>query len=200
MKQELLDKLIEAEGGYKLINIKNDKGGRTFAGISYRSNPDWVGWKELEYFQENKEITQNVIDKLKPFVRQLYKERYWDTVHLNDDVFDEFPYHEEITDLKNILFHISVLSGPKVAIYCLQNALGKISVDGIWGPNTREKLANELSSFTNYNNEDENNNLESLQRGIALTIISRFVRIVQNDRSQNKFLLGWISRFLKLVG
>ena len=200
MSDEIFEKLIKAEGGYVYTQIENDKGGKTFAGISQRSNPDWEGWNKLKYVKANKKVDEVLIATLRPLVKELYRVRYWNAAHLNDKIFDEFDETNELNDLKNMIFHISVLSGPKIAIYCLQNSLGEIEADGLWGPKTREKLGRELSLYANYNLEDENNNIECIQRGIALSIINRFVKICDNDRSQEKFLRGWIKRFLKLVG
>ena len=199
MTQEMLNKLIEAEGGWKFIRVPHDKGGDTFAGISKRANPRWEGWGILNKYEPNTDLPEEVVTELKPLVNFLYKTNYWETVHLDDSIYGEFGDHAEIEELKVLLFHISVLSGPRIAIFALQNALGGIAADGLWGPNTREKLATELGLFANYNNQEENNNIECLQRGIILTMINRFVRICLNDRSQDRFLLGWAKRMLELA-
>ena len=200
MSDEIFNKLIEAEGGYKFIEVEDDKGGKTFAGISQKSNPDWQGWKTLQDYQPNKPLSENIIEYLKPLVKQLYRERYWKSAALDDEIFQQFNQEGEIIELKNMIFHISVLSGPRVAMFCLQNALGKIEPDGLYGPQTRERLGQELSLYSSYFVDEENNNLECIQRGMALTVINRFIKITDNDSSQRKFLRGWIKRFLKLVG
>lgn len=202
MNQEVLDRLIEAEGGYKYIQIKDDKGGRTFAGISHRSNPDWIGWAYLDSCKPNNPVPVDSIKKLKPLVKKLYDEKYWVKANLSSAVFTGKDY-SELNDLKEMLFHISVLSGPRVAIYCLQNAIG-VRPDGIWGERTMAALQSEISYFErqrdNGNYIANNDNLECIQRGVALNVINRFVRIVDNDSTQAKFLKGWIKRSLNLVG
>ena len=199
MTQEILDKLIIAEGGYKLTNVKNDRGGETYAGISKRANPYWEGWATLDGCHPNEDVPEEIVNALKPLVRDLYFEKYWKAAGLNKAIWVDYQTYTEVAELQELLFHISVLSGSKISIYCLQNSLGGISVDGIWGPKTAEKLHKELEDFISQT-EKENNNIECISRGIALVMINRFVRIVQNDRSQGKFLLGWCARFLKLLG
>ena len=38
------EKTLLAEGGYKLTDVANDKGGQTYAGITRRDHPAWQGW------------------------------------------------------------------------------------------------------------------------------------------------------------
>ena len=194
MTQEMLDNLIKAEGGYKYIRVEKDKGGDTFAGISKRANPDWEGWNSLHYYKPNMPLPQNVIDNLKPLVKELYRRNYWEAASLDDNCFADDS--EEMVELKTLLFNVSVLSGPRIAIFALQNSLGGIEADGIMGPKTRDAMNDQRLTF---NADDPNNSLESLQRGIVLTMINRFVRICLNDRSQDRFLLGWTKRMLELT-
>ena len=44
----IIDEVIETEGGLKLINVKNDRGKQTYAGISRRFWPNWDGWKLVD--------------------------------------------------------------------------------------------------------------------------------------------------------
>ena len=39
--EQAFSKTMGAEGGYKLTDIKGDKGGQTYAGISRRFHPDF---------------------------------------------------------------------------------------------------------------------------------------------------------------
>ena len=63
-------KVIESEGGYKLIDIKGDLGGQTYAGIARKPNPDWGGWSYID----RKETPPTDL------VRGFYKARFWDDI------------------------------------------------------------------------------------------------------------------------
>lgn len=45
-KKELLPVILKNEGGY--ANVKGDRGGETYRGISRNNWPNWVGWAMLE--------------------------------------------------------------------------------------------------------------------------------------------------------
>ena len=62
-----LDKVLKAEGGYQLTDIKDDAGGKTYAGITKRSFPDWVGWSDID----------NGLKPTASVVADLYFEKFW---------------------------------------------------------------------------------------------------------------------------
>ena len=116
-----LPDLIEKEGGYKLINVKNDRGGKTYAGISARANPHWVGWNLID---------QGDFDGANKAVAQLYKNKYWDSIKL-----DSIEYNKSA----EVMLSSSVLSGSRTAVKLAQRAVG-VHVDGIIGPNTLKAI------------------------------------------------------------
>ena len=105
--------IVAREGGF--VNDPQDKGGRTFEGISEKSNPD--AWKNGQPSEAQ--------------VRQIYQQRYVSG-----------PGFDNITDtqLRTQLVDYGVLSGPMIAIQKLQGIL-KIPLDGVLGPVTLSALA-----------------------------------------------------------
>lgn len=110
--------LIESEGGYKLTNHPNDRGGRTFAGISQKWHPDWEGWKMLEAG-----VSPAAIEDA---VHRFYRAEYWTPIQgdalVNDDVAE-------------VMLSCAVLSGVGTCIGLAQMTTGA-KVDQIMGPNT----------------------------------------------------------------
>ena len=76
-------------------------------------------------------------------------------------------------------FPCSVLSGPRTAVKLAQMA-SESPVDGIMGPNTLKAI----------NGMDE----QLFEATYALLRINRYREICNRDRSQGKFLKGWLNR------
>jgi len=104
-------------------------------------------------------------------VRSLYRHRYWDAIHGG-----------EIPDsIAVLLFDAAVNMGTKVAIKLAQIVAGT-TPDGVLGPKS-------LAALT----------AVAPDRFIPLFTLARIKRygeIVNRDRTQNRFLLGWINRCL----
>lgn len=82
----------------------------------------------------------------------------------------------------NVLFDFAVNAGVKTASRLAQQVLG-VSVDGVVGNKTMMAL----------NSVDADEFIASY----SLAKIARYAAIVNRDRSQNKFLLGWVNRTLR---
>jgi lysozyme family protein len=106
-------------------------------------------------------------------VRNFYKVEFWDRIR-GDDIANQ-------TVAENI-FNFSVNTGLSVAIKLAQLIVGT-TPDGAIGPKTIEKL-NTVES-------------ESFKKAYALAKITRYADICNKNRTQSKFLLGWINRTLK---
>jgi lysozyme family protein len=106
-------------------------------------------------------------------VRNFYKIEFWDRIR-GDEIANQ-------TVAENI-FNFSVNTGLSVAIKLAQLIVGA-TPDGAIGPKTIEKL-NTVES-------------ESFKKAYALAKITRYVDICNKNRTQSKFLLGWIQRTLR---
>ena len=118
--KESFDITMRAEGGY--CNYSSDAGKETYRGISIVHNPDWKGWvivhEAISYFGikntlDVSKVTRDLIDtrlakntKLDIMVKDLYKEKYWNPLNLDNENDQKFANH---------IFDISVNQGPSIA-------------------------------------------------------------------------------------
>jgi lysozyme family protein len=157
------EKMIVAEGGYKLTNIANDRGGQTYAGIARKMNPAWQGWQ----FVDRGEIPPSDL------VRGFYRENFWEPVR-GDSIMRQ--------DIADSLFSFAVNAGVGTAVKLAQIVVGA-TPDGKIGEKTLMALNSTDASY--------------FRAAYAMAKITRYRDIVTRDRTQGKFLLGWINRTLK---
>ncbi len=113
--------------------------------------------------------------QLTMMVRRFYDAKFWDLIG-GDDIKDQ--------RIAETLFDFAVNAGHRTAIKLAQIASGS-TPDGILGPNTLRAL----------NGVDP----EEFELKYALAKVARYAEICNRDRSQSKFLLGWLNRTLKGV-
>ena len=106
-------------------------------------------------------------------VRDFYKENFWDVVK-GDELNDQY--------MAESIFSFAVNTGIKVAIKLAQIVVG-VAPDGEMGTKTIYAL-NTISPHI-------------FMPSYTVAKIARYRDIVMKDRSQSKFLLGWINRTLK---
>ena len=110
------EKTLVAEGGYKLTNIANDRGGQTYAGISRKANPNWLGW--------------NAVDAggtpPSELVRQFYKLTYWDALRC-DSIISQA--------VAESVYDFGVNAGVKTSGKLAQIVVG-VTPDGVIGQKT----------------------------------------------------------------
>lgn len=111
--------------------------------------------------------------ELTQMVFNFYKKHYWDGVK-GDDIKQQ--------KVAESIFDFAVNAGVRTASKLAQLVVDS-TPDGKIGPKTLERInqANEELFISNY----------------ALAKVSRYASIVNNNRSQGKFLLGWINRTLE---
>lgn len=159
------ERMIVNEGGYVLTNVKDDRGGMTYAGIARNRWPAWAGWSVVDAGG------QPPAD----LVRGFYRLNFWNPLRL-DEV-----QHQAIAQN---LFDFGVNAGPATSAKLAQVVAGA-TPDGAVGPRTLAALnAADPALFC---------------MAFALAKIARYRDIVTRDRSQDKFLLGWINRTLREV-
>ena len=185
-------KLLEFEGSYS--NDPHDLGSETVYGITRKYDFDhkiWYMIDELKQILEQKSIYN--IDNLKIKIEESNKiqevvyntyEQKWKKYRLN-----EFPF-----ELSSQLFDIIINCGEYNAIKMLQYSLNAfnyryqfgedLNIDGQFGENTINFLKEAI------NNGYINNIIESL---VSLRI-HHYIRISNLNKTQRKFINGWIKR------
>jgi lysozyme family protein len=114
--------------------------------------------------------------RLAPLVREFYRAEFWDKIS-GDRIARQA--------VAQSLFDFAVNAGVTVAAKLAQRVVGA-APDGRIGPLTLGKL----------NAMDE----RVFILRFALAKITRYAEICNKDRSQTKFLLGWVNRTIKDVG
>jgi lysozyme family protein len=162
------EKMIANEGGYRLHDVRGDRGGQTYAGIARNFHPNWPGWQMIDNHQmDDPELTRRV--------RDFYKTQFWDRVR-GDDLQQQRTAES--------LFDFAVNAGYRTATKLAQVVVDA-TPDGVLGPKTLGKL-NAIDG-------------EDFVIRYALAKVARYAEIVNRNRDQGKFLLGWINRTLKGV-
>jgi lysozyme family protein len=109
---------------------------------------------------------------LTEMVRKFYKSGYWDRIR-GDDIANQ--------SVAENVFNFGVNTGVGVAAKLAQLIVG-VAPDGIIGQKTVEKL----------NTVDP----EAFKKAYALAKIARYADICNRNKTQSKFLLGWLNRTL----
>ena len=164
---------LRIEGGYRLTNDPTDRGGMTFAGISRKFNPHWEGWALIDAGKQDD-------PRMAGMVRAFYKENYWDKMHGDDLVFPE---------VANTLYDCSVNMGVRNATKLAQVVLGT-TPDGAIGPVTLASL----------NDLGDSKDAEIFTYKYAFAKLARYSEICARDRSQIKYLRGWMLRTISGIG
>jgi type VI secretion system secreted protein VgrG len=168
----LLPIVLKHEGGYS--NIKNDKGGETYRGISKNANPDWPGWALLEPHKplRNGDVINDraLVDS----VAALYWQKY----------FENNGFHRCNHPLVALqLFDFSVNGG--FSPLQLQKTINRLfnqtlKEDGVLGEKTYTAI-NDIRP-------------DLLCHAIVNLRSEHIRRVIANDVSQSRFETGWRNR------
>jgi lysozyme family protein len=180
-------KLTSAHEG-KYVNDKTDRGGETYRGISRVHHPHWKGWQWIDAAREKAGFPRSLESNrsLQANVKSFFKQKYWDKF-LGDVIVDQSVAIE--------LYDTSVNMGSRRAGRFLQNGLNLLNrnqknyndliVDGLIGQKS-------LDALNAYLNLDKNSialtKLLNIQQG------ARYVNIMEEDSSQEKYARGWLKR------
>lgn len=168
--------LLTWEGGY--TNNPNDAGGETYAGISRKNFPMWLGWQFVDEIHKvhtnlvdlNRELTAD--SNVQVALAAFYRQKFWN--------FDTVPSQL----VANKMFEMEVQFGPGTAVRILQQGLVRlghpIAVDGSLGSATLALV----------HNEKEPDLLHALRAFAAVYRVHR----VQARPDQLEFVEGWLWR------
>ena len=176
--------VLDFEGGY--VNDPDDKGGETNYGItaSTLNSAKVKGWIPLNVTIQNIKIEHAKI---------IYKKGYWDAVQA-----DSLPHPLDL-----IMFDSAVNHGPNAAVKLLQKSLNallpytELVVDGIIGPLTL-RAVNNYVGLGIVPGMYPNSNIRYLCMDVLMNRIELYLSIVTNNKSQEKFLKGWLNRVFNL--
>lgn len=157
--------VLKHEGYYS--NVKSDRGGETYAGITRRNNPNWPGWKFIDAAKPLKRHQR--VPAVDPFVAPHYERNYWSVIR-GAVIADQA--------VAGFLLDWYVNSGT-AAIKNLQRAVGA-TPDGIFGPATLRAV----------NAAPGPEVFARLQKARVEFV----TRIVENDPGQRGNLAGWLRR------
>lgn len=161
------ERTILNEGGYVLHNVPGDKGGQTYAGIARGKNPQWGGWVYVD--RGDTPPTQ--------MVRDFYFTGWWTPLRLND------VQNQRVAEtLYDFAINTSAYGKPVVAAKLAQIVVGA-APDGVFGPKT-------IAALNAYQPE-------LFMARYALVKLARYRDIVRKDKTQIKFIMGWINRLLE---
>lgn len=151
--------VLKEEGGYS--NTSGDHGGATNLGIIQ---------SEYNIFRHTKGLPlQSVHNITMDEAREIYWQSYWQ------------PHCPDLADGLNLsVFNINVNGGPSRGTRLLQQTL-KIPVDGVWGPQTSQAVA-EVEDIRNLIVAFHDNERNFYQA------------IINHDASQRKFAKDWFGR------
>jgi len=164
---EMIDIILKHEGGF--VNDPADPGGATNRGVTIGTYSKWLGRPAT--VQDVKELTEET-------AREIYEVNYLVKPRINT-------LPELLTPQ---MFDISINSGPKNAIKMLQRLInlagfGVISVDGVLGPDTRNRANTMVDEMDGY-----------AANALVEERIKFYERIVERRPASEKFLKGWLRR------
>jgi len=172
------------EGGYS--NDSDDRGGETNYGITYNTlnNAKNKGWIPFNVTIQNIKLEH---------AKAIYKKGYWDAVQA-----DSLPHPLDL-----IMFDSAINHGPSVAVKLLQKSLNtllpytELKVDGIIGPLTL-RAVRDYEGLQDVPGSHNKSNIRYLCIDVLMNRIELYLSIVMNNKSQEKFLKGWLNRVFKL--
>lgn len=181
--------LVHIEGGY--VNDPQDTGGETYKGISRNNHPKWLGWGIIDQYKQKPGFpgTLEQDAKLQDYIKQWYKDTYWDIFGL-DNCSDILAFE---------IFEQAVNLGIGQATKHIQRVLNAfndknifgadLTVDGAVGPATRARLREvDLHLGAKYRKPILREAINALQ-GAFYAELANGSRGVSNYR---KFFAGWI--------
>ena len=165
---QIIDEIIEREGGAKYTNDPNDAGGPTKFGITQRTLSAYVGHP----------VTPQDVQNL---TLELAQEIYRDNFYRNPKI-DQLP-----EGLQACVMDMGVNAGPRKAIQLLQQVVTMAGFpchdDGVIGPGTRKTVETAFEKMQGY-----------LINAYAEMRVHYYQHLVEVKPTNAKFLRGWTNR------
>lgn len=177
-----LKKVLLHEGGY--CNDPVDRGGETYRGVARKFHPTWEGWQIIDELKLTKTFPKYLESNLalSILIEDFYKKEFWDKLRC-DEINDSL--------VAGKLFDIAVNMGCRHAVKMIQRATNSLLDDSAQLFEDGKIGARTLSAITEVGIIHGYNALL-----VALRILQRdrYLEIVKNNPSQEKFLKGWLNR------
>ena len=141
-------------------------------GARFTDNPDDRGGATKYGISQRAYPNEDIANLTEAQAKAIYKRDYWDKV-CGDQVKSQA--------VAENVFDTAVNMGSTTATKLVQMILG-IAIDGKFGPSTLDAA----------NKTDD----KAFLSEFTLAKVARYAAICNKDRSQSKFLLGWINRSL----
>ncbi len=183
---QALKHTLTFEGGY--ANVPGDRGGETFRGISRTNWPGWGGWPLIDEAKRKGKTTAKAIDayfaknaEMEKLVAEFYFKEFW--LPLEALKLPPNPYAKVFDTGVNV-----GLGRVKKFVQSVLNDMGaKLHVDGKIG---RATIAAVKELVTEYGEKFDGRFLDAF----VIRQSDYYKAIVKRDRSQEKFLEGWLRR------
>lgn len=129
----------------------------------------WPNWEGWPLVKSGRE------EETTRMVKDFYKKNFWDKISGDKIKSDQVAYN---------IYDFGVNAGMKTSAKLAQRVVG-VSPDGSIGPLSLKAL----------NKVDESD----FELKFAIAKVTRYASIVNRNRGQSKFLLGWLNRTLKVL-
>lgn len=170
--KQALQMVLQHEGGY--VNDPNDPGGETYKGIARNMNSGWLGWILIDIQKKQANFPANLSNnsELNTEIEHFYKINYWDRVK-GDQINDQ--------RVANTIFDFSVNAGVSTGSVLAQKVVDA-KEDGVLGNISIGAInAMQPEQFLSY---------------YTIAKIARYIKIVKNRPSSQKYFYGWVRRAL----
>lgn len=172
--EKAFERTLKNEGGYKLTDDPDDRGGMTYAGIARNRWPGWEGWPLV--------LERSDHPSLARLVREFYRENFWNRIH-GDAIL-----HQGIAEQ---IYDFAVNAGVATAVKLVQLIVG-VTPDGAMGPKTLGALNEQVTLKISA--------ADVFDERLAVAKLARYAAIADRDASQRQYVRGWLNRTLAGVG
>jgi lysozyme family protein len=167
-EQNILPFVLKHEGGY--ANVKGDRGGETYRGISRVHNPAWIGWKTIDRIKPLKH--NQIVKALEYDVKRFYWDKYFNRLGFN---------LLNSTEVALVLFDWAVNGGYTVA-----------KITEVLNKRFGFKLSG--GSFTACAKSINSINAGAFNAEIIKLREQHYNKIINNNPTQAKFKKAWFAR------